>query len=528
VGRHFWAREQKSHTTFVFDAFSFTMKSVDPLPALCVVLQHALPIQSIGVGSDEGIALLVAAGRLGTTCKTLREASKDHTEYVSMHQDLNQAVKTANLAGIEKAIAKGAHPDGFRATWPPSDKTRPVWLRNGACTPLHLVFRACGWLDFANSIVAAKVAVATYALVKAGANVNARAPDTLRTPVIDACERGMLSALPGLLLADGVDVNLADAEGKTPLVHVLDKACNPVRALVSNQAVEAIMSLLEAGADPNIPQTSDGTTPLHIVTYHINSCGISVATKLLKTLLAGGANPNAPDNKGLTPLHKLLYRGARLVSTDAEDAVPTELALFLRHGANLRAACSHGRMAMHYLALADPAYMKWVKAVSRALVARGVDVDVVDNSGRSPLAYVCYSVHMTSATAAELVDLFLDLGCDFNAKDTTGSTPFFYLKRSFSNATNDRYGIVRHCCMRGADINAVDLHGNTLLHLAVTRPGKPGLCKALLECGAAVNIRNAKGKTPLQLATASRGQERTAEQRECMRLLTEAGAKLSV
>ena len=108
------------------------MKAFDPLPALCVLLEHALPLQATGVGSEEAMTMLVAAGRLGATCKTLHHATEGHTEYVRVHRALNEAAKTADLAGIERAIAEGAHPNGFRVTVPPSFQRAPILAGRGA------------------------------------------------------------------------------------------------------------------------------------------------------------------------------------------------------------------------------------------------------------------------------------------------------------------------------------------------------------------------------------------------------------
>ena len=50
-----------------------------------------------------------------------------------------------------------------------------------------------------------------------------------------------------------------------------------------------------------------------------------------------------------------------------------------------------------------------------------------------------------------------------------------------------------------ADIDVVNQHGNSALHNAV-RKGHTKVVKLLLENGADLKIRNAKGKTPIDLA----------------------------
>lgn len=51
-----------------------------------------------------------------------------------------------------------------------------------------------------------------------------------------------------------------------------------------------------------------------------------------------------------------------------------------------------------------------------------------------------------------------------------------------------------------ANVNQVDINGNTALHLAATN-GKPLLARLLLEFGANKDKVNKDGSTPIQLAT---------------------------
>ena len=59
----------------------------------------------------------------------------------------------------------------------------------------------------------------------------------------------------------------------------------------------------------------------------------------------------------------------------------------------------------------------------------------------------------------------------------------------------------------GADVNARDEHGDTLLHRAVGKFDSKSV-RRLLECGADVHARDKDGKTPLRMALATKTSRR--------------------
>jgi len=59
---------------------------------------------------------------------------------------------------------------------------------------------------------------------------------------------------------------------------------------------------------------------------------------------------------------------------------------------------------------------------------------------------------------------------------------------------------VRYLMESGADIHALDAHGNTILHLAVSRNNLIDLVQYLLDCGADRDAMNAKGLTAADMA----------------------------
>ena len=66
---------------------------------------------------------------------------------------------------------------------------------------------------------------------------------------------------------------------------------------VSRQHTEIVTMLLDAGANPNVPD-NDGYTPLHDVA-EMGDC--PPARTMLEALLAAGADPSRQEKNGRTP-----------------------------------------------------------------------------------------------------------------------------------------------------------------------------------------------------------------------------------
>lgn len=106
------------------------------------------------------------------------------------------------------------------------------------------------------------------------------------------------------LLDSGVDPNIENNEGKTPLY---------LAAFNKNDKI--VKLLLNKGADPNRADI-EGISPLYWAAYTKND-------KILKLLLNKGADPNIEDNEGKTPLYWAIYTG----NSEATN-------ILLQHGAN--------------------------------------------------------------------------------------------------------------------------------------------------------------------------------------------------
>jgi ankyrin repeat protein len=97
-----------------------------------------------------------------------------------------------------------------------------------------------------------------------------------------AVVRGDLAEVKRLVIDCGVNPNIQDANGRTPLHYA-----------AFDGRLEVVKLLLEHGADPNI-KNNDGDTPLHIAARR-DYCVV------VKLLLNHGADPTIRNKKGRTP-----------------------------------------------------------------------------------------------------------------------------------------------------------------------------------------------------------------------------------
>jgi hemoglobin len=115
-------------------------------------------------------------------------------------------------------------------------------------------------------------------------------------------------------------------------------------------------------------------------------------------------------------------------------------------------------------------------------------------------------LHFASgAGCSEVVSLLLRLGTDPNVQDHGGHTPLYRVANECAAQTGPE--IVRALVRAGADVNA---HGGvtraTPLHMAARR-GFTDIARALLDCGATIDVRDKKGDTPLERAMNCRQEE---------------------
>uniref|UniRef100_UPI00387FB281 Transcription factor ETV6,DARPin n=1 Tax=synthetic construct TaxID=32630 RepID=UPI00387FB281 len=121
----------------------------------------------------------------------------------------------------------------------------------------------------------------------------------------------------------------------------------------------------------------------------------------VRILMANGADVNATDNDGYTPLHLAASNGHLEI-----------VEVLLKNGADVNASDLTGITPLH--AAAATGHLEIVEV----LLKHGADVNAYDNDGHTPLHLAAKYGHL------EIVEVLLKHGADVNAQDKFGKTAF--------------------------------------------------------------------------------------------------------
>jgi ankyrin repeat protein len=255
------------------------------------------------------------------------------------------------------------------------------------------------------------------------------------------------------LLASGLDATATNNAGQTPIRLLFDSSLPLAVFLDSPDRILASKLLATRGGNVN-GTDADGNTLLHM-------CGYGSSWEKVADLIAAGANVNATNHLGQTPLHKF---AERIGGWDMNEGGAREPFRFLlKSGALVNAPDSRGLTALHVLASADTAFKE--EAVD-ALIAAGANPNLKDRRGRTPV-HLFLSGPWPWDSAGECLQKLARAGADFSIKDNEGKTPLHYLA-----ALGDKRplmfirGIEKVFVTAEVDFQARDNQGSTPLRIA--------------------------------------------------------------
>jgi ankyrin repeat protein len=301
------------------------------------------------------------------------------------------------------------------------------------------------------------------ALVARGANVRAHERRKGQDALMWAAAENNAAAVTALIEAG------ADRDAKS-----LGGSFTPFLFAVRGGHLAASRALLDAGVDVNQP-LSDGTSPLVIAVMNAHY-------ELAGLLLERGANPNA-DAQGWTALHQIAWSR--------------------RHNAgfNLPGPVQTGNLDSVELV--------------RQLVKRGANVNARTtkeprDGNRNMLNRIGSTPFLMAAKNDDLpmMRVLLEVGADPSLTTNRGTTALMVAAGVGIWAPGENPGTHEEALaamklaleVGGGGVNDVDMDGETALHGAVYRGGNIAAIQFLIDKGAKLDVRNAKGWIPLTVA----------------------------
>ena len=294
---------------------------------------------------------------------------------------------------------------------------------------------------------------------------------------------------------------------------------SPLAGAIENGRREAALELIAEGADVNAAQ-GDGTTPLHWAAYRLD-------VELVERLLARGARASTMNRYGASPLGE----AAKAANVEIVERL-------LEAGADVEAANADGETALMLAARTGST------EVARVLIAAGADVNARE-AWRDQTALMWAA----EGAFAPLVKLLIEHGADVRARaaandwgsqitsepraqyrPTGGLTPLLYATRA--GCAECAQAIVA----AGEAIDRPTPDGVTALMLAIDNY-EFGTANALLDAGANPHLSDWWGRTALYLAVdmntyvpregAPRPRSKTTTAMELVNRLVAAGVEVN-
>ncbi|WP_264336588.1 ankyrin repeat domain-containing protein [Wolbachia endosymbiont (group B) of Chorthippus brunneus] len=369
-----------------------------------------------------------------------------------------------------------------------------------------------------------KLDVVKYFIDEGEVDVNLKDSDG-QTALHMASGGGRLDVV-GYLASKGADIKAKDKDGKTPLDIAIDRKHDSIvkylkQAQLNEQLLAAVkdsdfnevQGLVNRGANVNA-KDKDGKTPLHYASQSIYSLDI------VRYLISKGADIDVKNKDGKTPLDLATQENDTGIAeflkqtqldldkqllTAVQDCNLSKAEVLVSRGANINTKNDDGYTSLHL------AVLKNFRSGIDYLIKEGANIDDKDNIGRAPLHWAARDGYL------DIVQAITEGGANLDVKDKDNKTPsdlaswkgydniVQYLKqvqldkKLLAAAKGNDYHEVQILVSQGASLEAKDRNGRTSLYWASCN-GYLGVVQCLIDRGANLETRDNNGNTPLHCA----------------------------
>lgn len=392
-------------------------------------------------------------------------------------------------ANVNQTTTEGKTPMMYAAQYNPNPEVLKVLYQAGA---LVNAMTKDGWTALMFAVKYNPNVYVTDTLLDLNANYNAMNNDGDTALLMAVKQKSFL--LVKMLTQTGANVNVKDRSGLTPLML----------SIHLNAGYDMVKMILNAGANPNIKDAYGLTALVHEIRK--SECDL----RIIEALLKEGADVNIRSASGMTPLMYALDR------TGGDLQI---VQLLINHGVDIHAKDNSGRNAFLY------AVKTGNLTIIRRLIHIGARVNTVDNQGQNALIIAVnqrvspevmdfllscditldhqdqegWSALMYAAKlkSRDIIKLLLKAGADVDRQNGAGETALIIAVMNRGNAE-----LIDLFVSYDADVNHIDKNGGFPLHYSLRNRDltSAGL---LVKAGAAVEMHNHKGMTPLLLEVAS-------------------------